>query len=81
MNIAQSAAELTATNACCEPLKVPPGVEVVKTGKTSVSVDITISAASPARAPSTRKVCSRCAIPPSSTQIPTTPVQMIITAA
>jgi hypothetical protein len=48
MKIAQSAAELTATNASCE-LLAPPGVLVVNTGRTSVSVEITISAASPAQ--------------------------------
>ena len=46
---------------------MPAGVLVVNAGRTSVSVDITISAASPAPAPSTRKVCSRCARPPSRT--------------
>ena len=81
MKIAQSAAEVTATNASCEVLYVPAGVVVVNTGRTSVSVAITISAASPAPAPSTRKVCSRCARPPSRTHRPTTPLQMIITAA
>jgi outer membrane scaffolding protein for murein synthesis (MipA/OmpV family) len=41
----------------------------------------TINAARPAPAPSTRKVCSRWARPPSKRHRPTTPVQMIITAA
>ena len=48
---------------------------------TSVSADITINAASPAPAPSTRKDCSRWTRPPTRIPRPTTPLQMIITAA
>ena len=60
---------------------MPPGVVLVKVGSTSVSVARDMSAASPGPEPSTRNVCSRWRSPPTRTHTPTTPLQMIITAA
>ena len=54
---------------------------VVAFGRISVSVVSAASTASAALAPWIWKPCSWCRMPPASRQIPTSPLQMIMTAA
>ncbi len=56
-------------------------VVVVNSGRIRVSVVSAESTESAALLPSARKRTMRCLIPPASRQIPTTPLQMIITVA
>jgi hypothetical protein len=60
---------------------VGPGELVVNAGSTSDSVASAISTARLELAPSRRKDCSWWRRPPVSRHTPTTPLQMIITAA
>src|SRR3954447_5443931 len=80
-NSPYSASDATAANASCDPLNSGPGLLVVKVGRTRVSVASVATVASAVAVPSALNVATRWRSVTVSSEIPTIPLAVMITAA